>query len=213
METPDPVAAPIPAQQDDPFRNARIDASGLPQLNDVSFEPLDPMYARVRTIAAAITAGVILAIAIVTWVAISSPTPLLIGAVAVVVAALVAVAHRVETNHMGYLVRDHDVSFSSGVIGRSVATAPFARVQHVSIDRGPIDRRFGLAALNVRTAGGHLAIPGLRHDVAERLKELVTDRASVLADAEIDDDTGNDTDTDTEFDVIDGTGDTADDAA
>ncbi len=91
-----------------------------------------------------------------------------------------------EADHMAYLVREHDLSLRSGVIGRSVATAPFARVQHVSIERGPLDRRFGLAALRLRTAGGHISVPGLRSDIAERLKELVADRAGELADAETD---------------------------
>jgi hypothetical protein len=78
------------------------------------------------------------------------------------------------------------VSFRSGVISRTVATAPFARVQHVAIHRGPLDRRFGLATLQMRTAGGSISIPGLRAELAETLKQLVADRASELAEAEVD---------------------------
>ncbi len=85
---------------------------------------------------------------------------------------------------MGYLDREHDLSFRSGVISRSVATAPFARVQHVSIGRGPLERRFGLSTLQLRTAGGHIAVPGLPHAIVERLKELVAGRAAALAEAE-----------------------------
>ena len=98
--------------------------------------------------------------------------------------AAVAVAQRVEADHMGYLIREHDVSLRSGVISRSVATAPFARVQHVSIASGPVERRFGLSTLQLRTAGGQIAVPGLPHAVAERLKELVAERAAPSAEAE-----------------------------
>lgn len=182
METSDTVDG-----EPTPFRNAPIDASGLPQLESIAFEPLDPAYARVRLVSAAVAAALVVVGAVALAAMLSRSFPLVIGGLAIVFIAAVAFAQRLETNHMGYLVREHDLSFCSGVIGRSVATAPYARVQHVSIDRGPIDRRFGLAALQLRTAGGHIAIPGLRHDVAERLKQLVTDRAGALADAEVDD--------------------------
>ena len=101
------------------------------------------------------------------------------------------------------------------MIGRSVSTAPFSRVQHVSMKRGPIDRRYGLAVLQLRTAGGHITIPGLRHDVAERLKQMVTDRASALADAE-QDEIDPEMITAPKFDAVsdaDSEGDTGDDAA
>ena len=173
-----------------PFRNAPIDAAEIPRLDESPFAPLDPAYARVRALSAAISAAVVAVAALAGWVALSSRAPIVVGGLAIVFVAGIGLAQRLETNHMGYLVRDHDLSFCSGVISRSVATAPFARVQHVSIDRGPIDRRFGLASLQLRTAGGHIAIPGLRHDVAERLKQLVTDRAGALADAEVDDPVG-----------------------
>ena len=104
----------------------------------------------------------------------------------VTLVVLVTIARRIEVHHMGFLVREQDVSFRSGVISRTVATAPFARVQHVAIHRGPLDRRFGLATLQMRTAGGSISIPGLRAELAETLKQLVADRASELAEAEVD---------------------------
>ncbi len=170
-----------------PFVNEPIAADGLPQLHAQPFEPLDPAYARVRLSGAAIGLAVVVVVTVAGSILASSRIPLVLGGILAVFVILIGIAHRVETDHMGYLVREHDVSFCSGVIGRSVATAPFARVQHVSIERGPIDRWFGLARLQLRTAGGHIAIPGLRHDVAERLKELVAVRAGTLADAEIED--------------------------
>ena len=189
MDSPDTDSAEPAA-----FVNTPIDADGLPHVHEQAFAPLDPTYARMRAVSAALSAGIIVTLAVVAAAALSSKLPLIIGALAVIIVGMIGVAQRVETNHMGYLVREHDVSFCSGVIGRSVATAPFARVQHVSIERGPLDRRFGLAGLQLRTAGGHLAIPGLRHDVAERLKELVADRAGALADAETDDESPPDLD-------------------
>lgn len=170
------------------FANTPLTADHLPQVHEHEFAPLDPAYARVRLLGAAIAAAVIVTLTAVAWVLLSSPALVIVGGVVLVVVATVGIAQRLETNHMGYLVRELDVSLRSGVVARSVATAPFSRVQHVSIQRGPIDRRYGLAVLQLRTAGGHITIPGLRHDVAERLKQMATDRASALADAEQDED-------------------------
>ncbi len=169
--------------------NAPISSDGLPHVDDHPFEPLDPTYARVRSVAAGVAAAIVALVAVVGSVLLSSTAPLIAGAAMMILVAAIGIAQRAETNHMGYLVREQDVSFCSGVIGRSVATAAYARVQHVSLEQGPIDRRFGLAAVQLRTAGGSIAIPGLRHDVAERLKELVADRSATLARSEVDDHT------------------------
>lgn len=170
------------------FANSAIDARDLPQLDDHLFDQLDPAYARLRTMFALGFAGVVTLGTVAVALATSSWVAVFVGAAALAVVAAVGVAHRIEVAHMGYLVREHDLSFRRGVIGRSVATVPFARVQHVSITRGPVERRYGLASLQLRTAGGEVSIPGLDTDFADRLKQLVADRAGALADAEIDTD-------------------------
>lgn len=168
--------------------NEPLAVGDLPRLDATDFVTLDPAYRRVRT-TLAIAWGIIVAVAtVVAWAATSSAIALIVGAVLLVLIGSIGAAQRVEFRYMGYLTRERDVSFRRGVVSRSVATVPFARVQHVSIERGPIDRRIGLAALQLRTAGGHLAIPGLADDTAERLKSFVGERATALADAEIDGD-------------------------
>ena len=167
--------------------NDPLDVSDLPRLRSDDFEPLHATYVRLRTYGALLSGAVAVAITTVVAIATSSWIAVAVGGGVVVLIAMIGVTQRLEVAHMGYLVRTHDLSFRSGLLTRSVATVPFARVQHVSIGRGPLDRRFGLATLQLRTAGGHLAIPGLHHEVADRLKQLVTDRAAELAELEIDD--------------------------
>ncbi|MBL8190316.1 MAG: PH domain-containing protein [Acidobacteria bacterium] len=51
---------------------------------------------------------------------------------------------------------------------------PLARLQHVDLKRGPLERMFGLASLVIHTAGTHAAlttIPGLEAEVAIRLRD------------------------------------------
>lgn len=166
------------------FTNDPLELTALPPVDEETFLPLDPAYLRVRLIGDAIAAAVVVVGSVVVAAATSSLIPLAIGLGLLVLVALLAVLKWLEVTHLGYLVRDKDFSYRRGVISRAVTTVPFARVQHVSIDRGPIERYFGLATLEMRTAGGGLTVPGVDDDTAARLKALVVDRAGVSADEE-----------------------------
>lgn len=168
------------------FVNAPVDVTGLPALDEEAFEALDPNFLRVRLIGDAIFAGIVVIASVV--IAVLVPwwwLPLLIALGLLALVALVAWLQRLEVEHLGYLVRDKDLSYRRGVISREVTTVPYARVQHVSIDRGPLARSFGMATLQMRTAGDGLTIPGMNHETAMKLKELVADRAGTRADDEL----------------------------
>lgn len=63
-----------------------------------------------------------------------------------------------------------------GRFWRSEVLVPRARVQHLDIERGPIERRFGLATLVVHTAGTRLQAvrqPGFDEDSANRLRDAL----------------------------------------
>ncbi len=81
----------------------------------------------------------------------------------------------------GYALRDRDIVYRSGVLWRSVTAVPFNRVQHVETASTPLDRRFGLATLQLYTAGssgGDLVIHGLPAAAAERMRVFVLRRAA-----------------------------------
>ena len=94
----------------------------------------------------------------------------------------------------GYVVRDKDLLYKTGVLWRSVQAFPFNRVQHTKLASTPLDRRFGLASLAVFPAGAVAGqrIRGLGRETAERLRVYVSKRieaeaaaaASALAEAE-----------------------------
>ena len=48
---------------------------------------------------------------------------------------------------------DEGVVLSSGVWWRSEVWVPMARLQHLDVSQGPLDRRWGMASLSLHTAG------------------------------------------------------------
>jgi hypothetical protein len=86
----------------------------------------------------------------------------------------------VSVPRKGYAIREKDVLYRSGVIWRTVTAVPFNRVQHVETSSTPLDRHFGLAALQLFTAGGSggdLKVHGMPAGVAESLRLFILEKA------------------------------------
>lgn len=87
----------------------------------------------------------------------------------------------------GYAIRQHDLLYRSGWLFQSLHVVPFSRIQHVAVNIGPIDRKYGLAKLSFFTAAGEvmdIAIPGLPLDEAYSIKEYVMNRIKPMAENE-----------------------------
>ncbi len=80
-----------------------------------------------------------------------------------------------------YVLEPDRLRVEHGVITTRSAVLPRSRVQHVSTERGPIQRWLGLVTLTVHTAGANtpnVSIPNLLDETADELRrELIgTDR-------------------------------------
>ena len=76
----------------------------------------------------------------------------------------------------GVAMREHDIAFKKGVIWQQMTILPLARVQHIEIHRGPIERQLGLASLKLYSAGGmsaDLQISGLTHSDCKNIRQFV----------------------------------------
>ncbi|HVK02397.1 MAG TPA: PH domain-containing protein [Armatimonadaceae bacterium] len=74
----------------------------------------------------------------------------------------------------GYLLEERVLLIRRGVWWQTIQFLPLSRLQHVDLNRGPFERRYGLASLVLHTAGTHAAslqIPGLDADEAVRLRD------------------------------------------
>jgi uncharacterized protein len=74
----------------------------------------------------------------------------------------------------GFRVTERVLETRSGVWFQRTQLLPLTRLQHVDLERGPLERMFGLASLVLHTAGTHaasLTIPGLEAEYAVRLRD------------------------------------------
>ena len=171
------------------FENVEIPLDELPRVAELDWQALDPGYRSRLIVERLITIGFLLAGAVIVTVLAPVPpsAPALlfagIGIAAVVMLALPFIA----LPRMGYVIRDKDLVYRSGVIWRSVTAVPFNRVQHVETSSTPLDRRFDLASLKVFTAGGasgDLKIDGLGAERAEQLRALVLEKAGASIESD-----------------------------
>lgn len=76
----------------------------------------------------------------------------------------------------GFAFRAHDVLFRSGIIATNTIVIPYNRIQHVALHESFISRIFGLAKVEIFTAGASssdLEIAGIEKEEAENIKQLL----------------------------------------
>jgi membrane protein YdbS with pleckstrin-like domain len=76
-----------------------------------------------------------------------------------------------------YAERADDLLISRGVLWRELTVVPYGRMQLVEVTSGPLERRYGLARVQLHTAAAttDAEIPGLAPDEAERLRDRLTE--------------------------------------
>ncbi|MEU6822901.1 PH domain-containing protein [Streptomyces atriruber] len=76
-----------------------------------------------------------------------------------------------------YAERADDLLISRGVLWREETVVPYGRMQLVEVTSGPVERRFGLASVQLHTAAAatDACIPGLLPEEAERLRDRLTE--------------------------------------
>ena len=74
-------------------------------------------------------------------------------------------------HHQAYLHDDDGLASRSGFLGRKVDAFLFRKAQSVTVRQSPLQRRKGLATLQVHLACGQVAVPYLDHGLARRLRD------------------------------------------
>ncbi|MEP6761376.1 MAG: PH domain-containing protein [Sporichthyaceae bacterium] len=78
----------------------------------------------------------------------------------------------------GYAERADDLLVTRGILFRQLVVVPYGRMQFVDVTAGPLDRRFGLATVQLHTAAAatDAQIPGLVPAEAARLRDRLAAR-------------------------------------
>lgn len=166
------------------FSNRPVGADELPDFSRVAYTELEAGYAWLVLAATLAVEGVIGMSMLLFWFIKIRPqtdtvdtTVLVAGASALLVAmGLIAFYRFKAARAITYAVREHDVLRRSGLFFQQEVIQPLRRVQHVELNRGPLEKRMGLASISLFSAGSGKAtftIPGLKLITAERLRRYV----------------------------------------
>ena len=89
----------------------------------------------------------------------------------------------IRYRHSTWRLNQSGMEIRRGVFWRHRIAVPVARVQHVDVSQGPIQRMFDLGTLTIHTAGtknSAVELEGLRHDVALQVRDqLISQKESL----------------------------------
>jgi membrane protein YdbS with pleckstrin-like domain len=164
------------------FTNDQVDVNQLPQISDLMYEKLQRSYLKVMLLRYAIISSAFLLFLIVLYIFqpmedVPSHAYLILLGVGILYTIWRYIVLVKGFDNKAFALRDKDLVYRTGWLWKTVTTTPFNRVQHISIEQGPIERNWKLARLKLYTAGGNtsdLSIPGLDHNKAQDLKEYIS---------------------------------------
>jgi membrane protein YdbS with pleckstrin-like domain len=175
------------------FDNPEIDTNDLPKAGEVSWQAMDRKLVR-RLLTEALIALMFVTIG-VSVLRLIFNTAFAAEGVAISIAWLWLIPTLVglvlftwpliSVPKKGFAVRDKDILYKSGVFWHTVTAIPFNRIQHVEKSSTPLDRRFGLATLQLFTAGGtggDLKVHGLAEELAENLRTFILKKVGAVTE-------------------------------
>jgi membrane protein YdbS with pleckstrin-like domain len=162
------------------FINTTLDTTQLPKFEEVPFTRLHPKYLWI------VMCGLSLFIIVIIGAPLGydyfNPDEftnrfwLLFGISVPIVVVLGTLFSVFSYKKKGYAFRTHDVLYRHGIIATTTIIIPYNRIQHVALHEGILARFFGLATIQIYTAGGSssdLSIPGIAKSEAENIKQLL----------------------------------------
>lgn len=155
-------------------------------IEDVQMRPIHPAIKKVWRIYAVITFLAIIALGTPFYIFVVKSNKfatylLLLG---LIIAVFILIKGLVFSDRSWkawqYGITDTELILTWGVIWRTLRVIPRYGIQHIDINEGPIDRRFGLVQIVIFAAGsvGVVAtIPGLTRTEAEELRKYLSNSA------------------------------------
>ena len=148
-----------------------LDAFGPP---GAAWTPVSPRLADVRrTVLGALLGPLTVALVVAAGLALGWRWALAPAAAGAAVIAWAWWLVGSNTRSWGYAERADDLLVRRGVLFRQLVIVPYGRMQQVDVTAGPLDRRYGVARVQLHTAAAttDAVIPGLIPAEAARLRE------------------------------------------
>lgn len=161
------------------FTNETINTKQLPRYEEVELTSLNSNYWKVVLINNLIIYSIIAIVMIFLWMNIEDSqdyNPFWIFGIFLLIVNVSFLLYRISFKKKAYAFRNHDVIYRSGLIATNTMVIPYNRVQHVALHEGFLSRYFGLAKVEIFTAGGSasdIEIPGIAKEEAENIKQLL----------------------------------------
>lgn len=153
----------------------------IPKYQDVLMQPVERNYKKVQLTEWGILWLIGFAIAAVAVFFIDALQSFPVILLIIVCLLILSGVHFFSINkgfpYMAYAMREHDVLFRKGWLFQQIHIVPISKIQHCVIKKGPLERNYKLASLQLFTAANSsfadIKIGGLTEEQAERLKEWV----------------------------------------
>lgn len=89
----------------------------------------------------------------------------------------------IEYRQWGYVIAEDRVTIKHGIFFIEVTVIPIVRIQHITIEKGLINRRLGIANVNIHTASGSFVIEGVSNETADSVADSLKSRLYRRLDA------------------------------
>jgi len=163
------------------FTNTQIHSETLPNIDDVVLKPISKHYIKIIVINSLLKYAVIfglltLAKLFVKKEVIQDNFWYMFGLILVFCIFNFCIA-MLAFSKRKYAIREHDVIYAQGLLIHTLTTVPISRIQHIEESRTWLARQFGLATLNIYSAGesgSDLSIKGLPQDEARQINDFIS---------------------------------------
>lgn len=82
----------------------------------------------------------------------------------------------IEYAQWGYIIEEDKVIIKHGIFFINTVIIPVIRVQNITLNQGPINRKLGLYNIEIALASGNHSIKGLDEETAKSISENLKDR-------------------------------------
>lgn len=155
-----------------------VSTDALFQPADIVWTPVSPRLAAARLTVAAIVLVPLLVAGVVLAVLTGAPAAWIAPAAVLAVGVWLGWLVPRQVRAVGYAERAEDLLIRRGIMFKTLVVVPYGRMQYVDVNAGPVDRSFGIAAVQLHTAAPNTdaSIHGLPPEEAARLRDRLASR-------------------------------------